>query len=608
MRSLLAKAFLLTALALLAGCAAPAGERSPLPASVDELFDAYYDFKLRINPVEATKLGEPGHDDRIANFISVEYRRELIEAYADFLAAIAGFEDADLSAADRLSLRVMEWDCAIKKQGLENPLATVPSPIYDMPAFVLMPVNQIFSFNLFVGQLASGASIQPFRTVEDYERWLERVDDYVDWVDTAIANMRIGLERGVVLPRVLVGRVIGQVEAGITPVVEEHLFHGPIRALPAGFSAAEKRRLSDLFARMIRDEVNPAHGRLRDFLVAEYLPRAGEHTGLGALPHGAETYRYLIRFHTTTDMTPDEIFALGQREVARISGEMEAVMARVGFEGTLREFFDHVRTSATQMPFTAPEQVLAHFEAIHARMQPHLGALFDVEPRAGFEVRRTEAFRERSASAEYVPGTKDGSRPGVFYVPIPDAQQHNKFSDESLFLHEAIPGHHYQLSLQQESAELPEFLHPEGIGVFVEGWALYCESLGAELGLYEDPYQLFGMLSAEMHRAIRLVVDTGMHAKGWTREQAIQYSLEHEAESEAGIVAEIERYMAMPGQALSYKIGQLKIRELRARAERALGERFDVREFHRQVLGSGSLPLVLLEEKIDGWIASHASR
>jgi uncharacterized protein (DUF885 family) len=260
------------------------------------------------------------------------------------------------------------------------------------------------------------------------------------------------------------------------------------------------------------------------------------------------------------------------------------------------------------MPFTAPEQVLAHFEAIHARMQPHLGALFDVEPRAGFEVRRTEAFRERSASAEYVPGTKDGSRPGVFYVPIPDAQQHNKFSDESLFLHEAIPGHHYQLSLQQESAELPEFLHPEGIGVFVEGWALYCESLGAELGLYEDPYQLFGMLSAEMHRAIRLVVDTGMHARGWTREQAIQYSLEHEAESEAGIVAEIERYMAMPGQALSYKIGQLKIRELRARAERALGERFDVREFHRQVLGSGSLPLVLLEEKIDGWIASHASR
>jgi len=256
------------------------------------------------------------------------------------------------------------------------------------------------------------------------------------------------------------------------------------------------------------------------------------------------------------------------------------------------------------MPFTEPEQVIANFETIHERMAAQIGEVFDIEPKAGFEVRRTEAFREASASAEYVPGTKDGSRPGVFYVPIPDVRRYNKFADEALFLHEAIPGHHYQLSLQQESQELPEFLHPEGIGVFVEGWALYSESLGKELGLYEDPYQYFGMLSMEMHRAIRLVVDTGMHAKGWTREQAIQYSLGHEAESEAGITAEIERYMVMPGQALSYKIGQLKIRELRARAEEALGERFDVGEFHRQVLGSGSLPLVLLEAKIDRWIES----
>jgi uncharacterized protein (DUF885 family) len=374
--------------------------------------------------------------------------------------------------------------------------------------------------------------------------------------------------------------------------------------LPADFSAADKARLSAAFAGMIRDKVNPAHSRLRNFLVEEYLPLAGDHTGIGALPHGQETYQYLIRYHTTTDMTADEIFELGQREVERISGEMEAVKDRIGFKGDLRAFFDHVRTSETQMPFTEPGQVIANFEAIHERMKPRLRELFDVEPKAGFEVRRTEAFRESSASAEYLPGTKDGSRPGVFYVPIPDVRQYNKFADESLFLHEAIPGHHYQLSLQQESEELPEFLHAEGIGVFVEGWALYGESLGKELGLYQDPYQLFGMLSAEMHRAIRLVVDTGMHAKGWTREQAIRYSLEHEARSEAAIIAEIERYMVAPGQALSYKIGQLKILELRERARRALGERFDVREFHRQVLESGSLPLVLLEEKIDGWIAS----
>jgi uncharacterized protein (DUF885 family) len=591
-------------LVLLASCASPADGPHPRHASVDDLFDDYYAFKLRINPVEATKLGEDGFDDRVANYISAGYQAELVAEYERFLDAISAFEDADLSPAERLSLQVMEWDCSIKKQGLENPVATVPSPIFDLPNFRLMPVSPIFSFHLYFSQLAGGGSIQPFETVQDYENWLARVDDYVAWIDTAIANMRIGMEQGLVWPRVIVERVLAQLDDVLGTELDGHLYYRPIQALPAGFPAADRSRLSDAFARMIRDQVDPAHRRLRSFLSDDYLPAAGDHTGIGALPHGQETYRYLIRFHTTTDLTADEIFALGEREVARISSAMVAVQSRTGFQGSLREFFDHVRSNPSQMPLTEPEQVIAHFEAIHERMKPHLARLFGVEPRAGFEVRRTEAFREGSASAEYVPGTKDGSRPGVFYVPIPDARQHNQFSDESLFLHEAIPGHHYQLSLQQESEKLPEFLHPEGIGVFVEGWALYCESLGEELGLYEDPYQLFGMLSAEMHRAIRLVVDTGMHAKGWTREQAIQYSLDHEAESQASIVAEIERYMVMPGQALSYKIGQLKILELRARAQRALGDRFDIREFHAQVLGSGSLPLVLLEQKIDAWIAS----
>jgi uncharacterized protein (DUF885 family) len=307
-------------------------------------------------------------------------------------------------------------------------------------------------------------------------------------------------------------------------------------------------------------------------------------------------------------MTPEEIYALGEREVARIGREMEKVKDKVGFQGDLRAFFDHVRTSPEQMPFTEQEQVIRNFEAIYKTMKPNLNRLFDVEPRAGFEVRRMEAFREKSEAAEYVPGSKDGSRPGVFYVPIPDVRHYNKYGDESLFLHEAIPGHHYQLSLQQENQALPEFLHPESMTVFVEGWALYSESLGRELGLYRDSYQYFGMLSGEMHRAIRLVVDTGMHARGWTREQAIQYSLDHEADSEDSITAEIERYMVAPGQALAYKIGQLKIRELRAKTEQVLGADFDVREFHRQVLESGSLPLALLEEKINRWIESAERR
>jgi uncharacterized protein (DUF885 family) len=304
-------------------------------------------------------------------------------------------------------------------------------------------------------------------------------------------------------------------------------------------------------------------------------------------------------------MTADEIHQLGLSEVARILAEMEKVKTEVGFEGTIIEFFDFVRNNKELMPFTTPEQVVANFNNIHERMKPQIEKLFDIKPKTPFEVRRTEAFREKSASAEYNPGSLDGTRPGIFYTPIPDATAYNTFSDEALFLHEAIPGHHYQISLTQESTELPEFRKTLWYSGYGEGWALYTESLGKELGLYEDPYQYFGMLGMEMHRAIRLVVDTGMHTKGWTREQAIQYSLENEAESEASITSEIERYMANPGQALSYKIGQLKIRELRAKAEKELGNKFDIRQFHNQVLETGCVPLALLEDKINNWITAN---
>ena len=594
---------LLVALACVIVVPAWAAERNDFD-SVGELFDAYYEFRLSINPTEATKLGEREYDGRFANYISEEYRQRLISEYSSFVAAIARFEREPLSAADTRSLAVMRWDCEIKQQGLENRLATVASPIYDIPNFRLLPVAQTFAFHLYMSQLAGGGTVQPFATVTDYENWLQRVDGYVGWVDTAIANMRAGIEQGVVWPRIIVQRSIAQLDDLITDDLHRHVYYRPILAMPAGIAEPDRKRLADAYARMIATQINPAHRRLRDFLRDEYLPGAGAHPGIGALPGGEGAYRYLIRYHTSTDMTPEQIHELGLREVARIEKEMEAVREAVGFEGDLRAFFDHVRSDPAQRPFTEPAQVIRNFEAIHATMKPHLKRLFAVEPRAGFEVRRTEAFRENSASAEYVPGSKDASRPGIFYVPIPDVRGYNKFADESLFLHEAIPGHHYQLSLQQENAALPEFLPPEGMGVFVEGWALYAESLGRELGLYSDPYQYFGMLSAEMHRAIRLVVDTGMHAKGWTREQAIQYSLDHEAESEQVIVAEVERYMVGPGQALAYKIGQLKIRELRQRAEAELGAAFDIREFHRQVLGSGSLPLVMLEQKIDGWIAA----
>jgi uncharacterized protein (DUF885 family) len=348
----------------------------------------------------------------------------------------------------------------------------------------------------------------------------------------------------------------------------------------------------------------PKYKMLNLFLTDIYLPTSRETSGLSDLPHGKETYDYLIKLHTTTTMTADEIHELGKSEVQRILGEMNKVKNEIGFKGDLKAFFNEVRSNPILMPFKNPQEVIANFNAIHTTMKPQLERLFDRTPKTPFEVRQTEAFREKSASAEYNPGSLDGTRPGIFYTPIPDATKYNTYSDESLFLHEAIPGHHYQISLTQENEGLSDFRKTLWYSGYGEGWALYCESLGKELGLYTDPYQYFGMLGAEMHRAIRLVVDTGMHTRGWSREKAIQYSLDNEAESKASIVSEIERYMANPGQALSYKVGQLKLQQLRAKAKKQMGDRFDIREFHNQVLETGCIPLALLEDKINRWIAS----
>ena len=428
----------LIAALLLIGCAGATTEPESPGASVDDLFAEYYQFKLRVNPVEATKAGETGYRRLRGQLHSrPRYQASLIGEYEGFLAEIASFETADLSAADRTSLAVMKWDCEIKKEGLENPLATVASPMFDLPDIQLMPVSQFSSFNLYFSQLAGGESIQPFDMVEDYENWLERLEDYVEWIDTAIANMRTGMERGVVVwPRAIVERSLGQIDELIESEIESHLYYRPIELLPESFAPEDAERLAADFEQAILEKLNPAHQRLWDFMKNEYLPVAGDHTGIGALPDGPEAYDYLVRFHTTTTMTAEEIHTLGLQEVERISREMEAIKESVGFEGDLRAFLDHVRASPEQTPFTEPEQVIANFEAIHERMKSQIGEVFDVEPKAGFEVRRTEAFREASASAEYVPGTKDGARPGVFYVPIPDVKAYNKYADEALFLHE----------------------------------------------------------------------------------------------------------------------------------------------------------------------------
>jgi uncharacterized protein (DUF885 family) len=570
---------------------------------IADLFTEFYEFKKSINPIEATKAGYSQYNDTITNYISDAYLLHLKDRYTYFLEELDQYDSINVDKTNWMSLRVMKWDCTVKLEGIMNPIVTVASPIYDLPSFELMPLFQIQSLHLYVAQLAAGSSVQPFETVSDYKNWLNRLEDYLVFLDTAMEKMRLGMKKDVVLPKVLTLKMLPQIRSFINVPLEENLFYQPIKNLPDSFSDTEKKDLKSSYTEIIQHGLTPKYMELNRFIAEEYLPECRETSGLGALPNGKETYDYLIKLHTTTTMNANEIHELGLSEVARISGEMETIKTEIGFTGDLKSFFNSLRSKKELMPFSRPEEVIVNFNSIQERINLRLDSLFELTPKASFNVRRTEAFREASASAEYTPGSKDGSRPGIFYVPIPNVASYNTLHDEALFLHEAIPGHHFQLSLQQENKNLPEFLHPESMGVFVEGWALYAESLGKELGVYTDPYQYFGMLSMEMHRAIRLVVDTGLHAKGWTREEAIQYSLDNEAESEESIVAEVERYMATPGQALSYKIGQLKIRELRTKAEQELGDEFNIREFHSQVLNSGSLPLVLLEEKIDGWIA-----
>jgi uncharacterized protein (DUF885 family) len=465
-----------------------------------------------------------------------------------------------------------------------------------------MPVHQFWGTHLTMGQYAGGTAAQPFKTEKDYRNFLKRMDLYAVWMDSAMVYMKKGMAKGIVLPKALTIKVIPEFEDMITAKVEDNLFYSTIKTMPTTFSEAVKKDLTEKYSSAINDKLTPRFNKMAQFLKEEYLPASRTTSGIVSLPFGKELYSTYVKMWTTTEMTPDEIHNLGLKEVARLKLEMEKIKTQVGFKGTLFAFFEEVRNKKELKPFKKPEEVIANFESIYARIKPNVDKLFSLQPKTKFEIRRTEAFREKSGSAEYIQGAADGSRPGVFYVPIPDIANYNLYGDEDLFLHEAIPGHHFQVSLQQENQQLPDFRKFNWFGAYGEGWALYTESLGKELGLYKDPYQYFGMLGNEMHRAIRLVVDTGMHSKGWTREQAIQYSLENEAESEASIVAEIERYMAIPGQALSYKIGQLKIIELRKMAEAKMGSKFDIKKFHEKVLESGVLPLALLEKKINDWI------
>ena len=559
---------------------------------IDQVFENYYQESLKLYPLQATSQGDLRYNDFLPNDLSDEFRKKEKEFYTFYKSQLNNFPDHTLNENDLLSKKVLLWECDLSLKRLTfNEQYT--------------PINQMWTLQLTIGQYAAGLSAQPFKTVKDYNNWLKRIDDYLIWLETAEERMKQGIKNEIVLPKSLIKKVIPQLKTILNPDLNQNLFFSPARQFPESFSDKDKSILTEKYTEMVLNKIIPAYKKLSDFMSDQYLDAGRSSSGISAFEDGLDYYNYSIKLYTTTELTADEIHNIGLKEVAKISSEMEKIKRKVGFNGDLKSFFNHVRELDELIPFNEPQEVIDNFNKIHEKMTPQVNKLFGLQPKTPFEVRRTESFREASASAEYNPGSLDGTRPGIFYVPIPNIKEYNYFSDEDLFLHEAIPGHHYQISLQQENTSLPSFRKSLWYSSYGEGWALYSESLGEELGLYDDPYQYFGMLSAEMHRAIRLVVDTGLHTKGWSREKAIQYSLDNEAESEAGITSEIERYMANPGQALSYKIGQLKIRELRSNAEQKLGDKFDIKIFHEKVLESGCIPLQLLEEKINKWVSSY---
>ncbi len=572
---------------------APAAATPQAGQQLAVLVDRYFEEMLALNPLLATYIGDNRYNDSLPNSIGPEQRARYRELNERYLAAARKVDANALDGPDRISLEIFLRE---RERGLES--ERFPDH--------LLPINQASSLLSTMAALGSGTNAQPFATVQDYDNWLKRLDGMIVWMDQAIVNMREGLAKGVVQPRPVMEKVLPQLDAMIEDDPTQSDYYGPIRNFPASFTAADRERLTAAYTAAIRDELVPAYRRLRSFVHDEYLPRTRTSVAWTALPDGEAWYAFFVAEHTTTAMTPEEIHQLGLSEVARILGEMDKVRQKVGFAGDLPAFFAYLR-SDPKFYYTRGEDLLDGYRQVKTRIDAELPKLFSVFPRADYEVREVEAFRAKSAAgAFYQQASADGSRPAIFYVNTYDLKAQPRFGMETLSLHEASPGHHFQRTIQQELTGLPRFRRFGGsYTAYVEGWALYAEFLGPELGLFTDPYQYFGRLNDEQLRAMRLVVDTGLHAKGWTREQAVTYMLENSTLAPSDVESEVERYIAWPGQALGYKVGDLRIQALRRKAEAALGPAFDIRDFHREVLSDGAVPMEVLERKIDRWIAAR---
>ncbi|MEP6904298.1 MAG: DUF885 domain-containing protein [Actinomycetota bacterium] len=553
------------------------------------LFDSEWELNLRENPTFASFLGDKRYN--------------------------ALWDDVSLEAINKRNLHEIETLSRLKRIN-RNELSDKDKLNYDLFQKNTEESIDGFKFKAFLLPIKHDSGIQTadqlaeflqFQTVKDYEDWIARLNAFPSFMEQTMALLREGERQKILWARVVMERVPPQIDKQITGSAEANSFYAPFKTFPKDISESEQARLKNAAKEAITNKIIPSYKKLKDYFTGEYLPASYPQAGIWQRPDGAEYYAFLARSYTTTNMTPAQIHEKGLLEVKRIRAEMEKIKAEVGFAGTLQEFFQYLRTDP-KFFYKTPDELLNAYRAMAKKIDPNLTKIFRTLPRSPYGVIPIpDNIAPDTTTAYYNSPAADGSRPGYFYVNLYKPEVRPRWEMLALSLHESVPGHHLQLSLQQELGEVPNFRKYGGYTAFIEGWGLYAESLGEDMGLYTDPYDKFGQLTYEMWRAVRLVVDTGMHFYKWDRQKAIDFFKENAAKTDQDIVNEIDRYISDPGQALAYKIGELKIKELRARSKQALGDKFDIKEFHDTVLLSGAVPLDILEKNVDEWIARKKS-
>lgn len=590
----------ITAIGMLSGCSSSRASSTmnqeevskQLRAMVDEYFEAI----LELNPLFATSIGDHRFDDQMTISISKEFREKQMLVTKKYLEKGKGISAKKLGIEDSLTYAMFMSD-------LQSDL-----DLQKVDIDYLMPFNQFSSFFSDFAELASGSSFVTFDTALDYTNFLKRSAVVPAYIDTMIANMQEGISKGITTPKILVEEGLKQLQSLLVPNYKESVFYQPLLTLDTKVKGEEAAKIKASYESMIQNQIYPSYKKLEEYVAGTYLSQSRTTDGLAALPGGKEFYRALVRNYTTTDLTPEEIHKMGISEVERIQKEFESVKDQMGFNGDLPAFFASLKEKTPKLyPFHTAQEVIDAYFAIYKKVMEKIPDYFHLKPKAKFEIRQVEDFKAENASEAYQPAAGDGSRPGIFWVPIPHPTEYAAKDMECLFLHEAIPGHHFQISIQQELPHLSRYRKFMGNTSYIEGWALYAESLGKDLGMYTDPIQWVGRLTLEMHRAIRLVVDTGLHFYGWSRDQAVQYSLDHEPTDVRDVKTEIDRYMAIPGQAVSYKVGELKIQELKKRAKQMLITSYTDWEFNDEIIQNGSLPLSVLDAEVDRFIKEKLS-